>query len=60
MNIMDVGGQDIKACAQFQYKGWTISFSTIFRGASVFAFKDTEELIFQSVENAIEAINQKE
>jgi hypothetical protein len=32
MGIYDVVGNNIKACAQFEYKGWTVSMSTIFQG----------------------------
>ena len=43
MRIVDVMDNDIRACAQFEYKGWIVSMSTIF-SVSVYVFKDGYEL----------------
>ena len=40
MIIIDMFGQPTKACAQFQYKGWTVSMSTVMRGKHVLAWCD--------------------
>ena len=61
MRIVDVMDNDIRACAQFEYKGWIVSMSTIFKGVgvSVSVFKDGYALECKSVEQAIELINKE-
>ena len=61
MRIVDVVDNDIRACAQFEYKGWIVSMSTIFKGVgvSVSVFKDGYALECKSVEQAIELINKE-
>lgn len=59
MRIVDIMDNDISACAQFEYKGWIVSMSTIFKGVSVYAFKDGYELECTSVKQAIELINKE-
>ena len=45
MRIVDVMDNDIRACAQFEYKGWIVSMSTIKGvGVSVYVVKDGYEL----------------
>ena len=53
--------EDVQACAQFEYKGWTISMSTIVRKGrvEVLAWKD-EDKSFNTVQEAIEYINNLE
>lgn len=57
MKIMNVAAEDIQACAQFEYKTWTVSFSTIFKNSSVLVFKDDVEFEANSVERAIALID---
>ena len=61
MRIVDVMDKDIRASAQFKYKGWIVSMSTIFRGVgvSVYVFKDGYRLECKSVEQAIELIDRE-
>ena len=59
MRIVDVMDNDIRACAQFEYKGWIVSMSTIFKGVSVYVFKDGYELECKSVEQAIDLIDRE-
>jgi hypothetical protein len=61
MRIVDVMDKDIRASAQFEYKGWIVSMSTIFKGVgvSVYVFKDGYELECKSVEQAIELIDKE-
>ena len=61
MRIVDVMDNDIRACAQFEYKGWIVSMSTIFKGVgvSVSVFKDGYALECKSVEQAIELIDKE-
>ena len=59
MRIVDVIDNDIRACAQFEYKGWIVSMSTIFKGVSVYVFKDGYELECRSVEQAIDLIDRE-
>ena len=58
--IIDITNTKIKACAQFQYKGWTVSMSTIFKAerVEVLIWKNEEEdYPFHTVELAIDFIN---
>ena len=58
MGIYDVVGNNIKACAQFQYKGWTVSMSTIFRGDVLAWDKDEiDTLEGATVENILTQID---
>ena len=59
MRIVDVMDNGIRACAQFEYKGWIVSMSTIFKGVSVYVFKDGYELECKSVEQAIDLIDRE-
>ena len=59
MRIVDVMDDDIRACAQFEYKGWIVSMSTIFKGVSVYVFKDGYRLECKSVEQAIDLIDRE-
>ena len=59
MRIVDVMDNDIRACAQFEYKGWIVSMSTIFKGVGVYVFKDGYELECKSVEQAIDLIDRE-
>jgi len=60
MKIQNVEAEYIAACASFQFKEWTISFSTIFGGISVLAWitdhPDNTTVGFSSVEAAINYI----
>lgn len=59
--IRDIALRAVSACAEFTYKGYTISFSTILSGASVCIFTDetdtSNDKFFTSVEAAIDWIN---
>lgn len=59
--IIDITCQSVKACAQFNYRGHTISFSTIMKGVDVFVFIDgassPSDMFFKTVHDAIEWIN---
>lgn len=59
--ILNIACEDVKACAQFEYRGHTISFSTIMKGSDVFVFLDGEpsssDPFFKTVQEAIEYIN---
>lgn len=58
--ILGIIGQEVRACAQFFYKGKLISFSTIFQNPSkVMVFSKDSELDreFDSVEQAIAYID---
>ena len=59
MRIVDVMDNDIRACAQFEYKGWIVSMSTIFKGGGVYVFKDGYALECKSVEQAIDLIDRE-
>ena len=61
MRIVDVMDNDIRACAQFEYKGWIVSMSTIFKGVgvSVSVFKDVYALECKSIEQAIDLIDRE-
>ena len=59
MRIVDVMDNDIRACAQFEYKGWIVSMSTIFKGVGVYVFKDGYALECKSVEQAIDLIDRE-
>ena len=59
MRIVDVMDNDIRACAQFEYKGWIVSMSTIFKGVSVYVFKDVYALECKSIEQAIDLIDRE-
>ena len=63
MRIVDVMDDDIRACAQFEYKCWIVSMSTIFKGVgvgvSVYVFKDGYRLECKSVEQAIDLIDRE-
>lgn len=39
MRIVDVADDNIKACCQFEFRGWTVSVSTIFKKSTVRAWK---------------------
>ena len=59
MRIVDVMDKDIRASAQFKYKGWIVSMSTIFKGVNVYVFKDVYALECKSIEQAIDLIDRE-
>lgn len=57
MKILDIGAKEIRACAKFDYKGFEISASTIFKPASVQVTSiHGNRYDFPTVEDAIEYI----
>ena len=62
MKIVNLINDPIKACATFEYRGYTISFSTIMKNSSVLIYtgsgKDYLEETFDTVEQAIDFINE--
>ena len=58
MRIVDVVETPLAACAQFQFQGWTVSMSTIFKGVPVCAFNDenADEIEGSTVEEVINSI----
>lgn len=59
MQILNINGDNIKACCQFQYKGYTVSISTIFNDP-VIAFNESSELVSDTVEKVINLIDFKQ
>ena len=61
MRIINVNSENVQAAAQFEYKGWTISMSTIMRKGrvEVLAWKDHDKT-FNSVQDAIAYIDNGE
>ena len=55
--ILAVGGDKINACAQFQYRGYTISFSTILPNTPVMVFKGSYETTHNTVTEAIDWVD---
>lgn len=57
MKILSVGGEDVKAAASFDYHGWTVSFSTIFKGP-VMAWnnKNADEIEGRTVQEVLDHI----
>ncbi len=47
MKIVDVANQPVQAAAQFAYKGWTISMSTIFKNVDVYAWNGVHNIEFK-------------
>ena len=61
MNIVNIIGQDVKACCKFKYKKAEISISTILKNSLVGVFfENGVEVYFQSVENAIKYIDERD
>lgn len=58
MKILDVCETQLKACAQFQFQGWTVSMSTIFKGVEVCAWnsENSHEIVGASVEDVVNLI----
>ena len=57
INIIDINNKPVTACAQFDYKGYTVSISTIFKGGTVGVFKDgKDDKYFNDVDKAINYI----
>ena len=61
MNVINLACENVQAAASFEYKGWTISMSTIMRKGrvEVLAWKN-EDRRFNTVEEAINYINEVE
>lgn len=58
MQILDIQENNLKVAANFQYKGFTVSFSSIMKGWSVMAWNDQGmELFGNSVEDVLNKIN---
>lgn len=58
--ILNIGREKIEACAKFNYKGYEISFSTIFKPYSVFIYDKEDKQIgeeMMTVENAIAEVD---
>jgi hypothetical protein len=62
MRIIDAGECSVNACAQFEYKGWTVSMSTILnkRRVEVLVFNDLCDMACNTVEDAIKFIDEME
>ena len=59
--ILNVEEDSLLAAASFEFKGWTVSMSTIFKPHGVLIWKDDEEdRAFNTVELAIIFITDKE
>lgn len=57
MRIVDVTENNIKACCQFEFRGWTISVSTIFETSKVLAWNALYQMIAcDTVEQVLEEI----
>lgn len=58
MRIVDVAETPLAACAQFQFQGWTVSMSTIFKGVPVSAWnnENADEIEGSTVEEIINSI----
>lgn len=60
MRIIDAGECSVNACAQFEYKGWTVSMSTILNKSRVEVLvfnNELSEMVFTTVEEAIDFLN---
>lgn len=59
MEIFDIVGASVSAVANFQYKGYTVSMSTIFQHPSVLFYNDDGfDMTASSVEDAIQKIDE--
>ncbi len=57
--VKDVEGLDVKAALSFEFKGWTISASTIMRPSSVAVwFEDGDMTMFETVEDAVDYVTE--
>jgi len=57
MRIVDVAENNIKACCQFEFRGWTVSVSTIFKASKVLAWNALHQMIeCDTVEQVLEEI----
>lgn len=61
--IKDVGYEDIRGCAAFEYRGYIVSMSNIFNPPNVAILRADDKRVFiqvNTVEEAINAINSLE
>lgn len=61
MKIVDLRGDELKACCYFNYKDFEVSISTIFNDCSVGVFRDSQNIsgYFNNVQKALEFINKQ-
>ena len=55
--IIDMDNEQVKACCQFEYKGFTISISTIFKCSAVGVFNDTNDQYVDTLQDAFNLID---
>ena len=55
--IKDVGYEDIRGCATFEYRGYIVSMSNIFIPPSVAILRADDKRVFIQVNTVEEAIN---
>ena len=62
MKILSIEGKELKACFQFDYKGWLVSFSTIYeKEVRIFFIKDRTvrtHIQFSNIPEAIKWIDE--
>ena len=57
MRIIDVAENNIKAYCQFEFRGWTVTVSTIFKKSKVVALRTVHQMIEgDTVEQVLEEI----
>lgn len=57
MRIVDVRENNIKACCQFEFRGWTVSVNTIHEGSTVIAWTALHQMmVCDTVEQVLEEI----
>jgi len=60
MRILSIEGKELKACFQFEYKGFTVSFSTIYeKEVRIFFTKDGHKQ-FPNIPEAIKWIDEND